>query len=124
MAVTMPVKKEDIAFHVLTKKSAIDWKNEHILSHIPIKKSLIAVQTSYHEVPNQPRNTSAVPLSISRILLNVSTKKSHIPTKMLFTPFQHCSQSPVNRPINTSRRLKIVAVTRVKILIYQLTLEL
>ena len=104
-----------MAFHVFTKKSAIDWKKEHILSQIPTKKSLIAVHTSSHEVPNQPRNTSAVPLSISKILLNVFTKKSHIPTKMPFIPFQHCSQLPVNRPINTSRRLKIVSVTRVKI---------
>ena len=28
--VTMPVKKEDIAFHVFTKKSAIDWKKAQI----------------------------------------------------------------------------------------------
>ena len=74
--VTMPVKKEDIAFHVLTKKSAIDWKNEHMLSQIPTKKSLIAVQTSFHEVPNQPRNTSAVPLSIYPLKLAESARSS------------------------------------------------
>ena len=115
MAVTTPVKNAEIAFHVFTKKSAIDWKKAQMLSHIPTKKSLIAVHTSSLEVPNQPRNTSATPLRVFSILMNVFTTKSHIPVKMPFIPFQHCSQSPVNRPMNTSRTLKIVSVTKVKI---------
>ena len=87
--VTMLVKKEEIAFQVFTKKSAMDWKKEQMLSHMPIKKSLIAVQTSSHEVPNQPRNTSNTPVSVFRILLSEFTMKSHMPVKRSFMPFQH-----------------------------------
>ena len=105
----------NIAFQVFTKKSAMDWKKEQMLSHMPMKKSLIAVQTSSHEVPNQPRNTSNTPVSVFRILLNWLITKSQIPVKMPLIPFQHCSQFPENKPINTSSTLRMVSVTKVKI---------
>ena len=44
---------------MFVKKSATDWNAEQMLSQMPTKKSLMLVQTSFHEVPNQPRNTSA-----------------------------------------------------------------
>jgi hypothetical protein len=36
---------------------------------------------------------------------------SHIPVKMPFMPFQHCSQSPVNSPMKTSKMPRITSVT-------------
>ena len=78
----------------------------HVVLKMVAKKSLIGVHTSFQEVPNQPRNTSATHLSVFRILMNWLTTKSQMPVKMPLIPFQHCSQFPENKPINTSSTLR------------------
>lgn len=106
MAVTMAVKVLEMDVQVLTKKSripvTIPVKKEAMLFHVSTKNVLMEVQTSFQLVPNHPSTTSAMPFRVFIILRNELTMKSQIDVKMPLMPFQHCSQSPVNRPISTS----------------------
>lgn len=72
--VTIVVTVAEIAVQMLTKKVSI-------LFQMFTKKFLISVQTSLQDVPNQPKNTSAMPFSVLRILEKQFLIKSHIPTK-------------------------------------------
>ena len=62
----------EIVVQVFTKKSRIPVmipvKNADMLFQMFTKKSFTDVQTSFHDVPNQPRITSAMPFSVFRIL--------------------------------------------------------
>lgn len=82
----MPTKKSRIPVQTVVKKVLIDVKipvkKAEILFQMFIKKSLIAVQTSFQEVPNQPKNTSAMPFRVFVILVNQLFIKSQMPVKI------------------------------------------
>ena len=105
---------------VLTKKSripvTIPVKKEAMLFQVFTKNVLMEVQTSFQLVPNHPSTTSAMPFRVFMILRNVLTTKFQIDVKIPLMPFQHCSQSPVNRPISTSSEFKKISANPEKIL--------
>ena len=67
-----------------------------------IKKVEMPVHTSFQEVPNHPRNTSATSFSISRTVENTLVMPFQIPEKISVMPFHICDQFPVNSPMKTS----------------------
>lgn len=73
---TMP----HIVLSITEKKAEIEFQ-------ISEKKFLTDVHTSLQLVPNKPKNTSAMPLSVSRIPLKKFFIKSHIPVNISFIPF-------------------------------------
>ena len=113
------VKKPLTAFHTVV---AADWipvstpeKKPEMPFQMPIKKSLMAVHTVSQSVPNSPRNASATPLSVLRILMNVFLMNSQIPTKICFTPSHAPCQSPVKIPMNTERMPEMVFKTTLRV---------
>ena len=81
-----------IVLSITEKKAEIEFQ-------ISEKKFLTDVHTSFQLVPNKPKNTSAMPLSVSRILPKKFFIKSHIPVNISFTPFHTRLQFPVKNPM-------------------------
>lgn len=68
-----------------------------------VKKVFTFVHSSVQLVPNQPRNTSAMPFSIPTAADRIPVIPVQIPEKMPLMPSHICVQFPVNKPMNTSR---------------------
>ena len=107
IAVHIVVKKADIAFQTVSAVVLIPFvmplKNPLIPFHILLKNSLTPFHRSSHDMPNQLRKTSKIPLNTFSIFLILLTRKFHAAINMPFTPSQTCSQFPVKMPINISR---------------------